>query len=38
MRKRAGRGFYYLDEEGRRIGDQEVLERIRSLAIPPCVA
>ncbi len=34
-RKRAGRGFYYLDHKGRRISDKAVLERIRSLAIPP---
>lgn len=34
-RRRAGRGFTYLDESGDRITDDEVLERIRSLAIPP---
>ena len=34
-RRRAGRGFTYLDEDGRRIDDEEVLARIRSLAIPP---
>jgi DNA topoisomerase IB len=31
----AGRGFYYRDAEGRRVDDPEVIERIRSLAIPP---
>ena len=34
-RRRRGRGFEYLDEDGRRVADEEVLERIRSLAIPP---
>jgi DNA topoisomerase IB len=34
-RRRFGRGFAYFDEEGDRIDDPEVLERIRSLAIPP---
>jgi DNA topoisomerase I len=34
-RRRAGRGFVYRDETGRRIGDVETLARIRSLAIPP---
>jgi DNA topoisomerase IB len=34
-RRRAGRGFTYLDEDGRRIADEEVRERIRALAIPP---
>lgn len=34
-RRRRGRGFEYLDEGGERIEDREVLERIRSLAIPP---
>jgi DNA topoisomerase I len=34
-RRRRGRGFEYLDEGGERIDDAEVLERIRSLAIPP---
>src|SRR3954453_5895307 len=34
-RRRRGRGFEYLDEEGDRIDDEEVLERIRALAIPP---
>jgi DNA topoisomerase I len=34
-RTRRGRGFSYLDEEGDAIKDPEVLERLRSLAIPP---
>lgn len=34
-RRRSGRGFFYVDEAGRRISDPEVLSRIRSLAVPP---
>jgi DNA topoisomerase-1 len=34
-RRRQGRGFAYFDDEGRRIDDEEVLVRIRELAIPP---
>jgi DNA topoisomerase I len=34
-RRRRGRGFEYLDENGNRIEDPGVLERIRELAIPP---
>jgi DNA topoisomerase I len=34
-RRRRGRGFEYLDPEGERIDDPEVLERIAALAIPP---
>ncbi len=34
-RRRAGKGFTYLDEEGERITDEEVVDRVRSLAIPP---
>jgi len=34
-RRRRGKGFEYLDEEGRRIDDPEVLERITELSIPP---
>lgn len=34
-RRRAGKGFVYLDESGEMIRDEELLERIRSLAIPP---
>jgi DNA topoisomerase-1 len=34
-RRRAGRGFSYLDSEGRAITDERELRRIRRLAIPP---
>ena len=34
-RRRAGRGFTYLDPRGKTIRDQEVLKRIRGLVIPP---
>lgn len=34
-RRKRGKGFEYLDEEGRRIADAEVLERIGELRIPP---
>src|SRR4051794_10674670 len=34
-RRRRGRGFEYLDEDGERIEDPEILDRIRALAIPP---
>ncbi|HVQ58369.1 MAG TPA: DNA topoisomerase IB [Solirubrobacterales bacterium] len=34
-RRRRGRGFSYEDAEGRRVSDEETLERIRALAIPP---
>jgi DNA topoisomerase IB len=34
-RRRRGKGFEYLDEEGRRIDDSELLERISELRIPP---
>ena len=34
-RRRAGRGFVYLDGTGHRIEDPEALARIRSLAVPP---
>ncbi|WP_125777537.1 DNA topoisomerase IB [Antribacter gilvus] len=34
-RKRQGRGFAYVDHEGRRVTDPDVLARIRSLVIPP---
>ena len=35
VRRRAGRGFTYLNGNGNRVTDPEVLERIRALAIPP---
>jgi len=34
-RRRAGKGFVYLDADGQRVRDQETLDRIRALAIPP---
>jgi DNA topoisomerase IB len=34
-RRGRGRGFEYLDEDGRRISEPSVIERIKELAIPP---
>jgi DNA topoisomerase I len=34
-RRRAGRGFVFLDPDGKLVRDQRVLDRIRSLVIPP---
>jgi DNA topoisomerase-1 len=34
-RRRRGKGFEYVDENGERIEDPDVIERIRALAIPP---
>jgi DNA topoisomerase-1 len=34
-RRRRGRGFQYLDEEGRPVTDPEVIARIKELVIPP---
>jgi len=34
-RRRHGRGFVYLDEDGTRIDDADTVARIRALAIPP---
>jgi DNA topoisomerase-1 len=34
-RRRAGRGFAYYDEDGERVTEAEVLERIRELGLPP---
>jgi DNA topoisomerase-1 len=34
-RRRAGRGFVYLDPSGCRVDDPEVLARIRALVVPP---
>jgi DNA topoisomerase I len=35
QRKKAGRGFRYVDAEGKAVRDAETLKRIRSLVIPP---
>jgi DNA topoisomerase I len=35
LRRRAGRGFVYLDGCGSRVTDPETLDRIRALVIPP---
>jgi len=34
-RKGTGKGFYYLDEEGHRIADEQTFERLKALNIPP---
>jgi len=34
-RRRAGKGFVYVDLEGKAIRDRDTLRRIRSLALPP---
>jgi DNA topoisomerase I len=34
-RRRAGRGFTYIDVDGKRVRDDDTLRRIRTLAIPP---
>jgi DNA topoisomerase-1 len=34
-RRKAGTGFSYRDPDGRRISDRRVLDRIKSLAVPP---
>ena len=34
-RRRAGKGFTYLDQNGARLADAGTIERIRALAIPP---
>ena len=35
MRRREGRGFRYVDADGKPVRDEETLARIRSLVIPP---
>lgn len=35
VRRRAGAGFSYWDEDGQRVSDPEVLARIATLAVPP---
>ena len=34
-RRRAGRGFVYVDWDGERVGDAELVARFKALAIPP---
>src|SRR3954454_657089 len=34
-RRRSGRGFVYFDEDGDRVEEPEVLQRIRELGLPP---
>jgi DNA topoisomerase-1 len=34
-RRKAGRGFSYVDDAGRRVRDPKTLDRIRRIAIPP---
>lgn len=34
-RRRAGKGFLYLDQQGRRISDRITIDRIRQIVIPP---
>src|SRR3954467_12745568 len=34
-RRRRGKGFEYLDQDGTRLTDEETLARIQDLAIPP---
>ncbi|KXV55621.1 DNA topoisomerase I, partial [Gluconobacter japonicus] len=34
-RKRAGKGFAYYDPAGGRIADQDVINRLKRLGIPP---
>lgn len=34
-RRRAGKGFYFVDADGNRVRDEDVIDRIKALAIPP---
>lgn len=34
-RRRAGKGFSYLDPQGQPVRDEQTLQRVRSLAVPP---
>src|SRR3954471_14950760 len=34
-RRKCGKGFAYFDAQGKRIGDEKMLARLRSLAVPP---
>jgi DNA topoisomerase I len=38
VRRRCGKGFAYFDEDGRRVTEAEVLDRIKALVIPPAWA
>src|SRR5690554_6691772 len=35
IRKRVGRGFQYFDASGNKLSDREVINRIKTLVIPP---
>lgn len=35
FRKKRGKGFYYLDENGNKLSDKETVQRINKLVIPP---
>jgi DNA topoisomerase IB len=35
VRRRSGRGFVYFDEDGDRVTEPEVLDRIKALVLPP---
>jgi DNA topoisomerase IB len=35
VRRRSGRGFAYFDEDGEKVTEAEVLQRIRELGLPP---
>jgi DNA topoisomerase I len=37
-RRRAGKGFFYVGPDGKRMADKKEIARIRSLAIPPAYA
>jgi len=34
-RKKAGKGYTFLDDKGERVSDEKVLERLKALVIPP---
>ncbi|MDQ3394255.1 MAG: DNA topoisomerase IB, partial [Bacteroidota bacterium] len=34
-RKKAGKGFFYLDEKGGKITENEILVRLKKLVLPP---
>src|ERR687884_1901423 len=35
VRRRRGRGFEFVDSDGNRVDDPELIERIAELAVPP---